>query len=90
MDFCFDDLVDDLDLILADASFDLKSFVLKHFELVVTSGSDDELETGLEMEDHINQLWRHLKRDPDTHIEGDSKIPLRRPYIVPGGRFQEM
>ena len=39
--------------------------------------------------DHIRILWEQLKRPADFHHKG-TLIPLRHPYIVPGGRFREM
>lgn len=40
--------------------------------------------------DHITELWNVLERKADEPIEGSSLIPLPHPYIVPGGRFQEI
>ena len=40
--------------------------------------------------DHIEELWKVLKRSADKPLEGSSLIPLPNEYIVPGGRFQEI
>ena len=42
--------------------------------------------------DHIRNLWPHLERKglSASLQEGNSLIPLPNPYIVPGGRFNEI
>lgn len=39
---------------------------------------------------HINNLWGTLTRNADQSVPGSSLLPLPAPYVVPGGRFQEI
>jgi len=40
---------------------------------------------------HIDTLWNVLLRKPDTKMNPySSLLPLPRPYVVPGGRFDEI
>lgn len=39
---------------------------------------------------HIKNLWKVLRREPDSVVNGSSLLPLPNPYIVPGGRFREI
>lgn len=68
--------------------FDLKKFVLENFSLPVIPDSHFEANTTKPVEEHINQLWNVLTRQPDN--ESSSLIPLPYAYIVPGGRFREI
>ncbi len=62
--------------------FDLHSFVVNHFEI---PGKDT---TALLR--HIKFLWSYLTHNPDSCHENSSLLPLKEPYIVPGGRFREI
>jgi len=68
--------------------FDLKAFVLAHFDLPKVFAGDFKTETGSNTSQHINNLWAVLTREPDE--KKGSLIPLPYPYIVPGGRFGEV
>jgi alpha,alpha-trehalase len=70
--------------------FELKAFVLDHFELPVQPSTEFKSDTKLELSDHIRRLWPHLTRPADDPERSGSKIPLPHPYIVPGGRFREI
>ncbi len=70
--------------------FDLKSFVLEHFELPEQPSTEFKSNTDLDLADHIKSLWPHLTRPADDAENPGSKIPLPYPYIVPGGRFREI
>jgi len=41
------------------------------------------------VEEHIRNLWNVLKKPADKRISG-TLIPLKYPYIIPGGRFREI
>ena len=69
--------------------FDLKSFVLEHFDLPVQHASGFVSDSGKSTEEHIASLWPVLTRTPDSRHPG-TLIPLPYPYIVPGGRFGEI
>ena len=72
------------------ADFDLKGFVETNFEYTSARNSDFKSDTSKNVEDHIESLWPYLLREADKPIKGSSLIPLPYPYIVPGGRFQEI
>ncbi|MDR2237683.1 MAG: trehalase [Chryseobacterium sp.] len=66
--------------------FDLKGFVMKHFDFLgarVSIQRDDRLPIG----EHIEKLWDELTRD--AYEEKGTLLKLPKPYIVPGGRFNE-
>jgi alpha,alpha-trehalase len=67
--------------------FDLKKFVLKHFELPKPFTAD-AIRQSSSVEEHIHQLWNVLTRKPDE--AGGALIPLPNAYVVPGGRFGEV
>jgi alpha,alpha-trehalase len=68
--------------------FDLKGFVFENFEVPQNSSKDFESNPNLTVEQHINELWPVLTRMPKA--DGGTLIPLRKPYVVPGGRFREV
>lgn len=68
--------------------FDLKKFVLNHFELPVPVSEGYSSDANKTLEENIETLWGYLTRRPDKG--GGSLIPLPYPYIVPGGRFGEI
>lgn len=68
--------------------FDLKAFVLRHFELPHVYASDFIADSQEKVETHIERLWPYLTRQPGG--DHGSLIGLPFPYIVPGGRFGEI
>ena len=77
---------------LDDPSFDLEAFVDRAFELPAEPGTEFT-NTAATLDAHIDQLWTHLTRDPadaQNITDRQSIIPLPHPYIVPGGRFNEI
>ena len=70
------------------SAFDLKKFVLQHFDLPPIPETGFISNTNKSIEEHIESLWPLLTRDPDT--KKGSLIPLPNSYIVPGGRFGEI
>lgn len=73
-----------------NSDFDLKEFVLEHFEIPPSISSDFKSDPNKTAAEHVNSLWPVLKRESDTYKEGSTLIPLPKPYIVPGGRFREV
>jgi alpha,alpha-trehalase len=61
--------------------FDLGVFVRENF--IVPRGTDD-------VRKHIEMLWAQLERDSSKAPATGSLIPLPHPYVVPGGRFEEL
>ena len=72
-----------------EKGFDLKTFVLQHFEKPKQYASDFSADTSKSVVEHINSLWPILTRQPDAKNVG-SLISLPNSYIVPGGRFGEI
>ena len=68
--------------------FQLKQFVLDHFDLPMTPASHFKSDRSRTASEHIHQLWDLLTRQPAEEVS--SLIPLPRPYVVPGGRFREI
>ena len=65
----------------------LKHFVLQNF--IIPQPNNSYKADSSSINHHITSLWKVLKRTPDKHRPG-TYIPLPYPYIVPGGRFQEI
>lgn len=71
-----------------NVEFDLREFVLKHFELPENKAEAYQSDPSRPIQEHIEALWEVLQREPDT--QQGSLIPLPNAYIVPGGRFREV
>ncbi|HEV6966836.1 alpha,alpha-trehalase TreF [Roseateles sp.] len=67
--------------------FSLADFVHAHFVLPEHSAPAGPR---LGIREHIRALWPLLVREPRPAREGDSLLPLPRPFLVPGGRFREL
>ena len=68
--------------------FNLKEFILSHFDLPLAYGADYRSDRSKTVEQNLETLWNFLTRQPDA--KAGSLIPLPFPYIVPGGRFGEI
>lgn len=68
--------------------FDLCHFVHQHFELPPEFHHSFETRHSGSVSRHIEDLWEVLSRSP--RAEDTSLIPLKYPYVVPGGRFREV
>lgn len=71
-------------------SFDLKSFYNKYFFTAPTREVDYSSDTTKPVEEHIENLWSILSRQPEEQEFYSTLIPLPHPYVVPGGRFNEI
>jgi len=71
-------------------NFDLKAFFKSSFKVQKNKKSNFKAVKDRSSNDHILALWDVLKRSQDSYVEGSSLIPLPYPYIVPGGRFNEI
>ncbi|HEX2869330.1 MAG TPA: trehalase family glycosidase [Ignavibacteriales bacterium] len=78
------------DSIKTTPGFNLRGFVYQNFTLPKDKDTI-KLPQGEPMMRHIENLWPYLLRQPDT-VENpySTLIPLKEPYIVPGGRFREI
>jgi alpha,alpha-trehalase len=74
----------------ASENFSLEHFLSQYFEFPVPPGSGFITDITQSLEAHIHRLWPYLMREADKEVEGSSLIPLPYPYIVPGGRFNEI
>jgi len=70
--------------------FDLHAFVHEHFVVPEPVASNYVSDTSGTTLAHINELWDRLTRPADAPVSGSSRVPLPRPYVVPGGRFREI
>jgi alpha,alpha-trehalase len=70
------------------SDFDLRSFVFRNFR--IPGQPKNYHSSSKNIRQHINRLWKVLKRSADSTVEGSSLLPLSNPYIVPGGRFREV
>jgi len=73
-----------------EAGFDLKAFYKQHFSVAPTRETNYVSDTEAPVQDHINKLWDILARVPEAEDFYSSRIALPHPYIVPGGRFNEI
>jgi alpha,alpha-trehalase len=72
-------------------NFDLKSFVISHFDIPSEINEKINLPEKRNFQQHIKILWDVLKREALSDINKNSTlIPLPKPYIIPGGRFREI
>ncbi|GAB4000924.1 alpha,alpha-trehalase [Spirosoma daeguense] len=75
-------------------NFNLKTFVLQHFTLPDQPASVYTSKAGQSAEQHITDLWAVLTRSatsrPKAGEPTGSLIALPKPYVVPGGRFNEI
>ncbi len=70
--------------------FEYKNFITENFILVQAGDSGFISNTSESLSNHIKRLWPILTRAADSHVAGSSLIALPYPYIVPGGRFNEI
>ncbi len=88
--FSPDDILKKYEAEKAASDFNLKAFFNQNFKIKDLTESDFKSDLTRSPEEHIQALWSVLQREPDKKIEGSSLIPLPYPYIVPGGRFNEV
>lgn len=75
----------------SQADFDLKSFVVEHFEMPPEVKTEHGGDAGIPpIEEHIEWLWSRLSRPVKAQHRGGSLLVLPDPYVVPGGRFREI
>ncbi|WP_244755596.1 alpha,alpha-trehalase TreF [Pseudoxanthomonas helianthi] len=70
--------------------FDLAKFVASQFAPAPAANSDYRTEPGQDVRKHIDALWSVLERKPGPVDPRGSLLPLPHPYVVPGGRFNEI
>jgi alpha,alpha-trehalase len=77
--------------------FDLTAFVNRHFtiprqnpRIPGADGSGCDRDQGQDVCSHIDALWFLLERKPEQIRPYSSRLALPEPYVVPGGRFDEI
>lgn len=70
--------------------FSLEDFVHRHFAIPEPYDTNYYSDTNTTITQHLEKLWKVLRREPDQDVLGSSLLPLPYPYIVPGGRFNEI
>lgn len=73
-----------------EPGFDLKVFVVDHFDIPTPGREASTVGTEQSLREYIGVLWDVLYREADEEVGHSSLIPLPHPYIVPGGRFREI
>jgi alpha,alpha-trehalase len=68
----------------------LQAFLDENFVLNPAAPSLREPTPGLPLREHISELWTLLTRQTVDPPPYSSHLPLPHPYVVPGGRFQEV
>ena len=71
-------------------SFDLAEFVAQEFTVASAPDTAYQTRAGEDVRAHIDRLWKVLRREPLKESPYSSRLELPRPYIVPGGRFNEI
>lgn len=71
-------------------AFDLHQFVLNEFDLPQAANSGYHTQPGEDVRTHIDNLWQVLTREPVKEPAFSTRLSLPEPYVVPGGRFDEM
>ncbi|NPD68544.1 alpha,alpha-trehalase TreF [Lichenicola cladoniae] len=70
--------------------FTLTSFVAANFSLPRLRQIGFRPQVMQPITDYISEMWAVLTRTPDATEPFSSLLPLRYPYVVPGGRFTEI
>ena len=70
--------------------FDIRLFFNTHFHKAPSREVNYQSDTEAPVEDHINKLWDILSRTPQQADFFSTLVQLPNPYIVPGGRFNEI
>lgn len=66
----------------------LQDFIQGYFD--ISTLPEVKVETDLNIQNHIQELWTLLTKQPEPIIQGSSLLPLPNAYVVPGGRFREI
>jgi alpha,alpha-trehalase len=69
--------------------FDLRAFVAQEFLVCVPPDTAYVSRPEEDVRAHIDRLWEVLTRSSATEPTYSSRLPMPRPYVVPGGRFNE-
>jgi len=73
-----------------ETDFDLKAFIEQNFILPAEQVTEYHSDLNKPIQQHLEDLWEVLSRQPSTSEAQGSLIPLPFSYVVPGGRFREI
>lgn len=68
----------------------LSDFVQANFAIPTTDIPLFETQAEATPLEHIDRLWEYLTREIKEPLAGSTYVPLPYPFVVPGGRFQEI
>lgn len=86
--FSVDSILRNYQLEKQQPGFSLKAFVEANFILPSKTNSPAATKDFPPIDQHINELWKQLERPASKSI--GSLLGLPNPYVVPGGRFNEV
>ncbi|WP_247236207.1 alpha,alpha-trehalase TreA [Telluribacter sp. SYSU D00476] len=72
------------------SDFDLERFVRDNFDIPEEIKITYKPDPGQTIDEHIEELWTILTRQPQDQQRGGSLLALPKRYVVPGGRFREI
>jgi alpha,alpha-trehalase len=84
-----DNILSDFQALKGRENFDLKAFIDQNFEIPKIKNEALTIQKS-DIISHINSLWGQLSRIDAEQAGISSKISLPYPYVVPGGRFNEI
>ena len=68
---------------------DLRAFYAAWFRPATPAGEGYRTDPAHGTAQHLEAVWPHLTRPADDPAEPSTRVPLPRPYVIAGGRFQE-
>lgn len=83
-------IIDRYSVLRGRTGFNLRRFVSEEFVTPSRAASGFVSVQGQDVREHIRSLWSVLTRAPDAPDARSSRLPLPYPYVVPGGRFDEV
>lgn len=78
------------DSIKTQSDFNLSQFIFSHFQIPEEKQDTLRFSKNESMSNHISNLWKYLIKNPIPESRYSTLISLKRPYVIPGGRFREV
>ncbi len=73
----------------SEGHVDLQAFYDRWFVPAQAPGDAYHTNPDHDARQHLEAVWPHLTRPADDTEERSTRLPLPRPYVIAGGRFQE-